>query len=291
MRLATVLHPDGATRSAVQAGSDWVLLDAPDVGALIAQPQWRETVAAAVSATSASRLSTEKTTLARPVLAPAKIICCGLNYRDHIVETGREVPQYPTLFAKFADTLTDPAAKIEVHGSEQVDWEAELAVVVGDTLHRATPEEAREQILGYTVANDISMRDWQSRTLQWLQGKAFDRTTPVGPVIVTADEIDPEQGLVIRTMIDDDIVQESNTRELVFTAPRLLAYISQFTALGPGDLILTGTPGGVGLGRSPKRFLRHGEVLTTSISGIGELRNTIVIGTGNRTEMEQEPTS
>ena len=269
------------TRAAVRDGDDWVVLDATDVGALVADPSWRGAVEVALADSSATRTPVEGAILAAPILRPAKIVCCGLNYHDHIVETGREIPQYPTLFAKFADTLTSPAADIVIEGSEKVDWEAELAVVVGAPLSKATSAEAEAAILGYTVANDVSCRDWQSRTLQWFQGKAWDRTTPLGPVVVTADAISPKDGLEIHAEIDGVTVQTSSTRELVFDSADLLAYVSQFTALAPGDIVLTGTPGGVGLGMSPQRWLQDGEVLTTTIEGIGTLRNVLRISAPN----------
>ena len=272
MRLATVIMPEGGTHAALERDGRWIVFDEPDVGALIASADWRER-----ASQSPRRLDVENTALAATLPHPAKILCCGLNYRDHIAETGRETPTYPTLFAKFADTLTGPADDIVVVGAGQLDWEAELAVVIGSSAHRAGRMQARQAILGYTVANDISARDWQSRTLQWLQGKAFDGTTPIGPVIVTADEIDPADGLEIGCAINDETVQLSSTAQLVFDSAELVSYISQFTRLSPGDLILTGTPGGVGLGRTPPRYLRDGDRIRTWIQGIGELRNTVVL--------------
>ena len=295
MHLGTIRTTAGGTRAAVRENehaASWILLDAADVGELIADPGWRERAEAALAAAAAERsgsgsgsgsgtgigaetVNTATALLAAPVLRPAKIVCCGLNYHDHIVETGRDIPEYPTLFAKFADTITDPLADIEIEGSAKVDWEAELAVVVGSRIRRGSKADAEAAILGYTVANDVSCRDWQARTLQWFQGKAWDRTTPIGPAIVTADAISPKDGLAIRGEIDGETMQESNTRELVFDAADLVAYVSQFTELGPGDIVLTGTPGGVGLGLRPQRWLRDGETLTTTIEGIGALSNTM----------------
>lgn len=280
MKLATIRQQDGATSAAVQRGESWVLIQARNVSELVVQPDWRAQAESALADSSAPEVGYDAELVA-PLPKPGKIICCGLNYHDHIVETGREVPEYPTLFAKFADTITDPYAPIEVGSdSVKVDWEAELAVVVGASIRRATRAQAKEAILGYTVANDVSYRDWQSRTLQWFQGKAWDATMPVGPVIVTADEISPEEGLVISSEIDGEVVQSSSTKELVFDAADLVAYVSQFTQLSPGDLILTGTPGGVGLGMTPQRWLRDGETLTTTIEGIGSLRNQFHIAQG-----------
>lgn len=281
MLLATISPPVGMqstqlSHAAVRGDGQWVLLDETDVSALVSAEGWQEWVARRLASAGAhERYDEADLTFLNPLPRPSKIICCGLNYRDHIVETGRDVPEYPTLFAKFADTLTGPESTITVHSSTRVDWEAELAVVVGRRLHRADIDEAYSGILGYTVANDISMRDWQSRTLQWFQGKAFDGTTPLGPVIVTADSLDPIQGLDVSCHVNERLMQSGNTRELVFDAARLLSYVSQFTALSPGDVILSGTPGGVGLGMNPQLFLSDGDVVTTSIEGIGSLRNTI----------------
>jgi len=280
MRLATVRVDAETTRAAVVDADSWVLLEAGDVGALIARDGWREEIATALR-TGADRVAVADAELVRPLLAPSKIFCCGLNYRDHIVETGRDVPTHPTLFAKFADTLADPTADIVVRGSSKVDWEAELAVVVGTMLRDADRDEAAAGILGYTVANDVSMRDWQSRTLQWLQGKAWDASTPIGPTIVTADALEPRDGLRIECLVDDEVVQSSSTAELVFDAAELVSYISGFTTLRPGDIVLTGTPGGVGMGRSPQRWIADGETVTTRIEGIGELRNRFTVTPGD----------
>lgn len=288
MHLGTVRVGPGVTRAAVREGDAWVLLNAPDVGDLIRVRDWRERVRGDLA--TGERVPVTAADLAAPVLRPAKIICCGLNYRDHIAEMGREPPEYPTLFAKFAETLTGPADDIEIAGSAQVDWEAELAVIVGHALYRADRETAAASILGYTVANDVSCRDWQHRTLQWFQGKTWEGSTPLGPAIVTADEIDPQRGLEIRCEVDGVTMQASHTSELVFDAATLLSYISQFMRLGPGDVVLTGTPGGVGSAADPPRWLRDGEFLTTTIDGIGSLTNIMRLraDTGSPAQLEQE---
>ncbi|WP_284991291.1 fumarylacetoacetate hydrolase family protein [Arthrobacter sp. efr-133-TYG-120] len=273
MKLATLRTAGGGTTAALATGANsYLALPASDVGALLAQPQWRTIVEKAVAAGGNA--------IADPDFAPllpraGKVICCGLNYGDHIQEMGRDLPEYPTLFAKYADTLTGPADTIHIHGSSRVDWEAELAVVVGSELFGADEDEARKAIAGYTIANDVSMRDWQNRTLQWFQGKAFDRTTPVGPVMLTADEADGD--FEVRGYVNGELVQHGNTSTLVFGPARLLSYISHFTTLRPGDLVLTGTPGGVGMGMTPPRFLNDGDVLTTEIDGIGRLENNFRI--------------
>jgi acylpyruvate hydrolase len=272
MRLATV-RVDGGTRAAAGDADGWVLLDEADAQELVAGEGWRARTEAALRERTRQDLAEDA--FGVPMPRPAKVFCCGLNYRDHILETGRAVPEHPTLFAKFADTLTGPADEIRVHDTVKLDWEAELAVVVGSEVHRADRDTAAAAILGYTVANDISMRDWQQRTLQWLQGKAFDATTPIGPFVVTAEELDPKAGLRITCAVNGEPVQDGNTRELVFDAADLVSYVSQITRLRPGDLILTGTPGGVALGMADPRWLQDGDVVTTAIEGIGELRNRI----------------
>jgi acylpyruvate hydrolase len=212
---------------------------------------------------------------ALPLQPPGKVICCGLNYGDHIVEMGRELPTHPTLFAKYADTLIPDGADIVLPADVQVDWEAELAVVVGTEIRGADRDEAANAIGGYTVANDISVRDWQNRTLQWFQGKAWDATTPIGPVVVPPDAIDPVAGVDVVCRVNGEERQRGNTRTLVFDCAGLLAYISAFTVLRPGDVVLTGTPGGVGMGMTPPTFLADGDVVETEIPGIGTLTNTV----------------
>jgi len=278
MKLATLRTGAQTTTAALAVGTDAYLpLPASDAGTLLANPGWREVaLEAAAKAPHSAVVRADETALAPLLPRAGKVVCCGLNYGDHIREMGRELPEYPTLFAKFADTLTGAADGIVVHGSERVDWEAELGVVVGATLTRADEAEAQAGIAGYTVANDVSMRDWQNRTLQWFQGKAFDATTPVGPVLATPDEVDGA-GVEVRGYVNGELVQRGHTSTLVYGPARLLAYISQFTTLRPGDLVLTGTPGGVGMGMEPPRFLADGDVITTEIDGIGRLHNRVSV--------------
>jgi acylpyruvate hydrolase len=188
---------------------------------------------------------------------------------------GRPEPTHPTLFAKFASTLTGARDPIAIHpGHGLVDWEAELALVVGRAVERADVATARQAIAGYTVANDISMRQWQWRTTQWLQGKAFDRTTPLGPELVSPDELDHARDLRITCHVDGVTRQDARTSDLVFDGPTVVSYVSQFTALSPGDVVLTGTPGGTGA--ATEDWLAVDSVVTTSIEGIGSCVNTLV---------------
>ncbi|MGW6914319.1 fumarylacetoacetate hydrolase family protein [Kitasatospora sp. NPDC054939] len=267
MRLATVVH-DGRTTAALLDGAHWRRLPARDLSELLAA-----TAPDRIAALAGAELPGAVPVL--PLPAPRKVVCCGLNYADHIAETGRQLPTHPTLFAKFADTLTGPADDLVLPKGLDLDWEAELAVVVGARLARADRHEAARAVAGYTVANDVSVRDWQRRTLQWFQGKAWDRTTPLGPVVVTPDELDPAAGVEVVCRVNGAERQRGNTRTLVFDAPALLAYVSAFTALHPGDLVLTGTPGGVGMGMDPPVYLADGDLLETEIQGIGTLHNRI----------------
>ncbi|NNH68648.1 fumarylacetoacetate hydrolase family protein [Nocardia uniformis] len=277
MRLQTIRHADNRTQAVLATDSRWLPLPATDVGELIRHTEWRGTVTDIRRTASADDYLEQGTLpLASVVTSPRKIVCCGHNYRAHIREMGRPEPEYPTLFAKFADTLAGPHDDIELPDiARQVDWEAELALVIGTTCRAVTSAQARDHIAGYTAANDISVRDWQRRTPQWLQGKAFDATTPLGPAMVTADEIDPADGLPITCTVNGEQVQIGFTDDLVFDPAHLVSYISQFTTLAPGDVILTGTPGGVGAAAVPPRYLSEGDTITVDIERIGRLRNSI----------------
>lgn len=205
---------------------------------------------------------------------PEKIFCVGLNYRSHILEMSEALPSYPTLFAKFASSLIGAHDDLLLPSvSSAVDWEVELGVVIGRRIRRATLEEAHEAIAGFTVVNDVSMRDWQARTTQWLQGKTFDASTPVGPVLVSGDEIGDGADLEVRCEIDGVVMQRGRTSDLLFGPAAVVSYVSQFATLAPGDLISTGTPSGVGAGRNPQVFLAPGQVLTTAVEGIGSCVN------------------
>ena len=270
MRLATIRTQDGTTAAQLD-GDVLVPLAAADVGEVLAAGglgRPREG-AAPVPAAEAD--------FAPVVPRPGKIICVGLNYRAHILETGRELPRYPTLFAKFADTLTGARDDLVLPSvSEKVDWEVELGVIIGRPVYRATAAEAEAAIAGYTVVNDVSMRDWQQRTLQWLQGKMFERTTPAGPYLVTVDEIGSAPDLEVRCEVDGVVMQQSRTSDLLFGVAEIVAYASQAVTLRPGDLIATGTPGGVGNARTPPVYLQPGNVLRTWIEGLGECVNLCV---------------
>ena len=270
MRLATI-RTEGGTTAARLDGDVLVPLDAADVGEVLAAGglgRPREG-AAPVPAAEAD--------FAPVVPRPGKIICVGLNYRAHILETGRDLPQYPTLFAKFADTLTGARDDLVLPSvSEKVDWEVELGVIIGRPVYRATAAEAEAAIAGYTVVNDVSMRDWQRRTLQWLAGKMFQHSTPAGPYLVTPDEVGDAADLEVRCEVDGAVMQRSRTSDLLFSPAQIVSYASQAITLRPGDLIATGTCGGVGDARKPPVYLQPGNVLRTWIEGLGECLNQCV---------------
>jgi acylpyruvate hydrolase len=272
MRFATIRTDQGTTAARLD-GDVLVPLDAADVGEMLARGgggpgRPRE---------GARPVPVAEADFAPVVTRPGKVICVGLNYRAHILETGRELPEYPTLFAKFADTLLGPHDDLVLPSvSDRVDWEVELGVVIGSPVYRATPEQAAAAIAGYTVINDVSMRDWQARTLQWLQGKMFEHSTPAGPYLVTPGDVGDAADLEVRCEVDGEIMQQSRTSDLLFKPAEIVAYASQAITLRPGDLIATGTPGGVGNARKPPVYLRTGNVLRTWIEGLGECVNHCV---------------
>jgi acylpyruvate hydrolase len=211
------------------------------------------------------------------VPAPSKIVCVGLNYRNHILEMGRELPEYPTLFAKYPEALIGPYDPIVLpaYAAQAVDWEAELAIVIGTPARRLDEAAAADAIAGYSVINDVTMRDFQYRTPEWFQGKTFEATTPFGPVLVTPDEY--ALGTELSTTVDGEKMQSTTTDDLVFGPAALVAYISHIVTLNPGDVIASGTPGGVGHARKPPRYLSDGSQLTTAIEGIGSISSIVVI--------------
>ena len=270
MKLATLRLPEGRTVAARVDGDTAVELGFADVGELLRAGG----LAAAATATGASHdLATAD--LAPVVPAPGKIVCVGLNYRNHILEMGRELPEYPTLFAKYPEALIGPRDDIQLAPeSDKVDWEGELAVVIGKTVRRADADQAKAAIAGFAVLNDVTMRDYQYRTTQWFQGKTWENSTPFGPVLATPDEI--PAGAQMVTSLDGEVLQSTPIDDLVFDTVALVQYISTIFTLNPGDVIATGTPGGVGHARKPARYLAAGQTLTTTIDGIGELVNVAV---------------
>lgn len=275
MRLLTLRTGNGTTTGTVavrQDGDTLTEIDGfTDVGELLRTPNWEATAKAAAGATH----PLEGADLAAVVPSPGKIICVGHNYRNHIKEMGREVPEFPTLFAKYQESLIGPNDDLALpQESDAVDWEAELAVVIGKKGRRISEADAPAHIAGYAVLNDVSMRDYQFRTIQWLQGKTWEKSTPFGPALVTKDEF--TAGPLMTSAVDGEIQQQTPTGDLVFTPEYLVSYISTIITLNPGDVIATGTPGGVGHAQDPKRYLQEGQLLVTTIEGLGQLKNRVI---------------
>lgn len=274
MKLLTLRTANGptSTQAVRQDGDTLIEIDGyASVGDLLKNPEWKSVAAAANGAHHAY----DDADLAAVVPAPGKIICVGHNYRNHIMEMNREVPDYPTLFAKYAESLIGPNDELALPSeSDAVDWEAELAVVIGKPGRRIAEADAGDHIAGYAVLNDVSMRDYQFRTIQWLQGKTWEKSTPFGPALVTTDEFTP--GPLMTSAVDGETMQSTPTSDLVFTPEFLVHYISTIITLNPGDVIATGTPGGVGHARDPKRYLSEGQLLTTTIEGLGQLNNKVI---------------
>jgi acylpyruvate hydrolase len=225
---------------------------------------------------SDERFGLDEVTLLPVVPRPGKIVCMGLNYREHVAEGVYEVPEYPVLFSKFAETLVAPGEPIAVPPeSSAVDYEAELAFVIGRTVRRASGQGALDAVAGYTAANDVTMRDYQYRTHQWLQGKNWASSTPLGPYLVTPDEVGDPHALDISLELNGERLQSANTRQLIFDIPKVIATISEFVPLVPGDVVLTGTPSGVGYRRDPQVLLRDGDVVVVEIERVGRLENPV----------------
>jgi 2-keto-4-pentenoate hydratase/2-oxohepta-3-ene-1,7-dioic acid hydratase in catechol pathway len=211
-------------------------------------------------------------TLEAPVARPGKVVCIGLNYRDHAAETGKPVPTEPVLFAKFANSVVADGATVAIPAAtNEVDWEAELGVVIGRTAARVDVADALEHVAGYVCLNDLSARDLQRSTSQWTRGKAIDGFLPMGPWLVTRDEVPDPQSLAISCEVNGRTVQKSNTREMVFGVAELVSFLSQTMTLEPGDVIATGTPPGVGMARTPPWFLQGGDEVVVEIEGLGRL--------------------
>ena len=215
--------------------------------------------------------------LLAPIPKPPKLICVGLNYRDHAAEAKMEIPEVPTIFSKFNTAITGPGAPIILpRNSTKPDYEAEFAFVIGAGGRHIAADRWREHVFGYMCLNDVSARDFQLATSQWLMGKTFDTFAPCGPWLTSADEIDDPHNLTIRLTINGETMQDSSTSHLIFGIPALIEFLSSAFTLEPGDIITTGTPAGVGFSKKPPRWLRPGDDVVVEIEGLGQLRNPVV---------------
>lgn len=283
MRFAT-FHNAGELRPAVVEGDELIDLTAaaPDLPCTLKEllahgipDGFNKRVAAAPKA---ARFPLSDAKLACPILDPGKIVCVGLNYHDHAEETGQKAPAYPPLFMRATTSLVGPGeAMVVPRVSEELDYEAELTIVIGKRCRHVSKAEALDYVFGYTCFNEGSVRDYQKRTSQWTGAKNFDRTGPVGPWIVTADELPRGAlGLRVRTILNGETMQDASTSTMIFNVPQIVASVTEIMTLEPGDLIPTGTPAGVGMGRRPPVWLKPGDEVTVDIEGIGALTNPVV---------------
>jgi 2-keto-4-pentenoate hydratase/2-oxohepta-3-ene-1,7-dioic acid hydratase in catechol pathway len=211
-----------------------------------------------------------------PIGDPGKVVCIGLNYRSHAAEAGIEAPERPTFFGKFANALAPPGAAVSLpEGSEKVDFEAEVAVVIGARCSRVSPDAALEHVAGYMLFNDLSARDWQFATPQWMPGKVFDGAAPCGPALVTPGEAGAHDAIEFKLALNGEVMQEASTSDLIHSVPDLVAHLSTLMTLEPGDVVATGTPSGVGGAREPRVWLKPGDEIVISSPTLGELRTTI----------------
>jgi 2-keto-4-pentenoate hydratase/2-oxohepta-3-ene-1,7-dioic acid hydratase in catechol pathway len=287
MRLATIQTAHGP-RAAAQVNGAYIDLHAADPRLPTGVRQLLEggpdllRIAREVAGSAlATRIPAAGVKLLPPIPDPPKIVCMGLNYRDHAAETGAKIPAEPVLFSKFNTALIGPEEPIVLPPtSRKVDYEAELVLVVGKKGRNLSAAAALDHLAGYTVGHDVSARDWQLEKdgRQWLAGKTFDTFAPLGPALVTPDELADPQNLAVRLRLNGQTMQDGNTRHMIFTAGAALAYISQIVTLLPGDLVFTGTPAGVGMARKPPVWLKAGDVVEVEIEGLGVLRNPVVQG-------------
>ena len=277
MKLVTFLKNGVPTLGRVE-GAELVDLSAAGVpqdmvGLLSADAAVRATA----SAFSGPQMSLADVELCAPILRPPKILAVGLNYRDHIEETGLETPKVPLIFNKQSTAATGPYAPIHLpRVSDKLDYEGELGVVIGRRCRHVPRDRAHEVIAGYAVCNDVSVRDWQMRSQTFTMGKSFDTHSPFGPWITTSDDIPDPHALDLKTWVNDELRQNSNTRHLVFNCFDLVEHLSTAFTLEPGDLIVTGTPSGVGIGFDPKKFLSAGDRVRIEIEGLGAIENTVI---------------
>jgi 2-keto-4-pentenoate hydratase/2-oxohepta-3-ene-1,7-dioic acid hydratase in catechol pathway len=272
MKLVSFSTTDGKVRPGALHGDTIIDLSSAgyaDALAVIA--------AGLTAAPEGSAFARDQVKLHAPIANPPRIFAIGLNYRDHAAESKMQLPPVPVVFFKLHTSIIGPGEPIVLpKATSEPDYEAELAFVIGKGGYRIPASAWREHVYGFTIANDVSARDVQFATSQWSMAKSFNTFCPLGPAIVTTDEVADPHSLSIGLSIDGETLQSSNTRELVFKVPDLVEYISSIAPLLPGDIVSTGTPGGVGLGRNPKRWLRPGETVTVSVEGLGSLTNPVV---------------
>ena len=280
MRLVTFVEGNKAARPGLVVDGGVVDLGAEgfeDAIAFMGAPGSVQAEAARAAVQSRTRIAMEKVRLLAPVANPPRIFGIGVNYAEHAAESGTRMRDVPTVFMVLSSAVVGPGAKVVLpKNSSMVDYEAELAVVIGKAGHRIAASEWEEHVFGYTIMNDVSARDVQRATSQWSLGKSFPTFAPMGPWVVTKDEIADPHRLGISLTIGGERLQDANTSQMIYKVPALIEYLSGIVPLAVGDVISTGTPAGVGMGRTPQRWLKAGEEMIIEIEGIGELRNPVV---------------
>jgi 2-keto-4-pentenoate hydratase/2-oxohepta-3-ene-1,7-dioic acid hydratase in catechol pathway len=277
MRLVTFTAGD-RPRPGVVAQQRVLELPYPDLVAFLEDGERaRQTAEKLLAAPSAAAHPLSAVKLLAPIPRPPKFILIGLNYRDHAIESGLPIPETPTVFAKFSNAVIGPGEPIQLpQASREVDYEAELAFVIGRRGKHLAPLAWKDHVFGYTMVNDVSARDFQRATTQWVIGKTFDTFAPMGPELVSADEVADPHNLRICCEVNGRMLQDSSTSQLIFRIPELVSYLSQVLTLEPGDVVSTGTPPGVGFARKPPIFLQPGDEVVVKVEGLGELRNPCV---------------
>jgi 2-keto-4-pentenoate hydratase/2-oxohepta-3-ene-1,7-dioic acid hydratase in catechol pathway len=279
MKLLMFARPGGQPEPGVSDGTTITPLAGAgyaDLHALIADPAG-PAKAAAYAASATGQVAETDVRILAPLTRPEKILCVGLNYRDHAIESNMAIPTVPTIFSKFNNCIIGPGDEIVLPKVAQTpDYEAEFAVVIGKPGKNIAEADWESHVFGYMNLHDVSARDLQLASSQWLMGKSIDTFCPIGPYIVTKDEIADPHALPIKATISGEVLQDSNTSELIFKLPKLLSYISQVMTLKPGDIITTGTPAGVGFARKPQRLLKAGDDCIIEVQGLGQLRNPVV---------------
>ncbi|MES2536510.1 MAG: fumarylacetoacetate hydrolase family protein [Pseudomonadota bacterium] len=267
MKLATLRTPAGL-RPAVMDGNVWRLIDAPDLRSVLGKSRDD------LILTEAAAVPLAEARYAAPVPNPGKIICVGMNFHSHAAELGMPIPKHPNLWSKFTESMIGPDDAIQLPPeSDCCDYEVELTIVIGRATRRISEADAESAIAGFCVGNDSSVRDWQQRTREVTQGKAWEGMTPTGPYVTSADEVNGARGLRMLTQVNGLTCQDSSTSDMIFSPAWLVAYISTFVTLQPGDLILTGTPSGVGFTKKPPVYLKHGDLVRCEIEGLGAIEN------------------
>ena len=283
MRLVT-FRDGNSDRVGARAGDQIIDLSAADssipsdMRSFLEAGETARSAAEAVIRSSGHGIASGSVKLLAPISDPGKLICIGLNYADHAEESGMDIPSEPIVFSKYASAIIGPGDTINLPpSSNEPDYEVELVVVVGKSGFNISEADAMSHVAGYTVGHDVSARDYQLQKPggQWMMGKTFDTFAPIGPDLVTADEVADPHDLGIRCILNGETVQNSNTRQLIFKIPQLIAYLSHVFTLSPGDLIFTGTPPGVGMARSPQLWLKAGDTVVCEVDGIGRLENAV----------------